>query len=118
ERVDLASVLRSAIETSQSHLKAGGQEFTVVLPESPIELDADPIRLAQAVSNLLNNAAKYTGRGGRIWLIAERSGAAVMITARDTGVGIPAVVPPHVFEVLTQGEHMHTRALAALVNGV
>src|SRR5205823_4730345 len=73
ERVDLASVLRSAIETSQSHLKAGGQEFTVVLPESPIELDADPIRLAQAVSNLLNNAAKYTGRGGRIWLIAERS---------------------------------------------
>ena len=118
ERVDLASVLRSAIETSQSHLKAGGQEFTVVLPESPIELDADPIRLAQAVSNLLNNAAKYTGRGGRIWLIAERSGDAVMITVRDTGVGIPAVVLPHVFEMFTQGEQMRTRTLGGLGIGL
>jgi PAS domain S-box-containing protein len=118
ERVDLASVLRSAIETTQSLVKAGGQEFTVVLPEAAIEVDADPIRLAQAVSNLLHNAAKYTERGGCIWLIAERSGDAAMITVRDTGVGIPAVVLPHIFELFTQGEQVRTRTLGGLGIGL
>ena len=118
ERVDLASVLRSAIETTQSLVKAGGQEFTVVLPDAPIVLDADPIRLAQAVSNLLHNAAKYTERGGRIWLIAERSGDAATITVRDTGVGIPAAVLPHVFEMFTQGEQVRARTFGGLGIGL
>jgi CheY-like chemotaxis protein len=99
-------------------VKAGGQEFTVVLPEAAIEVDADPIRLAQAVSNLLHNAAKYTERGGCIWLIAERSGDAAMITVRDTGVGIPAVVLPHVFELFTHGEQVRTRTLGGLGIGL
>ena len=118
ERVELAAVLRSAIETSGTLLKAGGQEFTVVLPDAPIRLDADPIRLAQAVSNLLNNAAKYTERGGRIWLIAERGGDDAVISVRDTGVGIPAAVLPHVFEMFAQGEQTRGRALGGLGIGL
>ena len=118
ERVELGAVLRSAVETSGALLKAGGQEFTLVLPDTPIRLDADPIRLAQAVTNLLNNAAKYTERGGHIWLIAERDGAHAIITVRDTGVGIPSAVLPHVFEMFTQGEQTRARTLGGLGIGL
>jgi len=118
ERVELGAVLRSAVETSGALLKAGGQEFTLVLPDTPIRLDADPIRLAQAVTNLLNNAAKYTERGGHIWLIAERDGAHAVITVRDTGVGIPSAVLPHVFEMFTQGEQTRARTLGGLGIGL
>ena len=118
ERVDLGAALRSAIETSGTLLKAGGQEFTVVLPDAPIRLDADLVRLAQAVSNLLNHAAKYTERGGYIWLTAERDGDAAVITVRDTGVGIPAAVLPHVFEMFTQGEQARARTLGGLGIGL
>ena len=118
EHIDLAAVLRAAIETSGTLLKAGGQEFTVVLRDAPINLDADPVRLAQAVSNLLNNAAKYTERGGHISLIAERDGEDAVVTVRDTGVGIPAAVLPHVFEMFTQGEQTRTRTLGGLGIGL
>src|SRR5215467_7878480 len=118
ERVELGAVLRSAVETSGALLKAGGQEFALVLPDTPIRLDADPIRLAQAVTNLLNNAAKYTERGGHIWLIAERAGANAVITVRDTGVGIPSAVLPHVFEMFTQGEQARVRTLGGLGIGL
>ena len=118
ERVELAMVLRQAIETSGSLLRAGGQEFTAALPEDPIYLDADPIRLAQAVSNLLNNAAKYTDRGGHIWLIAERAGSDAVITVRDTGVGISRAMLPHVFEMFTQGEQTRARPPGGLGIGL
>jgi CheY-like chemotaxis protein/two-component sensor histidine kinase len=118
ERVDLAVVLRLAVETSGSLLRTGGQAFTVVLPERPLDLDADPIRLAQAVSNLLNNAAKYTGRDGRIWLIAERAGSDAVVTVRDTGVGISRAMLPHVFEMFSQGEQTRSRMLGGLGIGL
>jgi CheY-like chemotaxis protein/two-component sensor histidine kinase len=118
ERVDLAVVLRLAVETSGSLLRTGGQAFTVVLPERPLDLDADPIRLAQAVSNLLNNAAKYTGRDGRIWLIAERAGSDAVVTVRDTGVGISRAMLPHVFEMFSYGEQTRSRMLGGLGIGL
>ena len=118
ECVDLAAVLRLAVETSGSLLRTGGQEFTMVLPDRPLTLDADPIRLAQAVSNLLNNAAKYTGRDGHIWLIAERAGTDAVVTVRDTGVGISGTMLPHVFEMFSQGEHTRARMLGGLGIGL
>jgi signal transduction histidine kinase/CheY-like chemotaxis protein len=118
ERVDLAAVLRSAVETSGSLLKAGEHQFTVILPEAPIHLDADPVRLAQAVSNLLNNAAQFTERGGRIWLIAERDAGDAVITVRDTGVGIPPPVLPHVFDMFTHGEQARAPRLGGLGVGL
>jgi len=118
ECVDLAVVLRLAVETSGSLLRTGGQEFTMVLPDRPLTLDADPIRLAQAVSNLLNNAAKYTGRDGHIWLIAERAGSDALVTVRDTGIGISHAMLPHVFEMFSQSEQTRTRMLGGLGIGL
>ena len=118
ERVDLAVVLRLAVETSGSLLRAGGQEFTTEVPEGAILLDADPMRLAQAVSNCLNNAAKFTDRGGHIWLTAERVGGDAVITVRDTGVGISRGMLPHVFEMFTQGEHTRARTFGGLGIGL
>jgi CheY-like chemotaxis protein/two-component sensor histidine kinase len=118
ERVDLAVVLRLAVETSGSLLRAGGQEFTTVVPDDPIHLDADPIRLAQAVSNCLNNAAKFTDRGGHIWLTAECAGGDAVITVRDTGVGISRAMLPHVFEMFTQGEQTRARTFGGLGIGL
>jgi CheY-like chemotaxis protein/two-component sensor histidine kinase len=118
ERVDLAVVLRLAVETSGSLLRAGGQEFTTVVPEDAIHLDADPMRLAQAVSNCLNNAAKFTDRGGHIWLTAERVGGDAVITVRDTGVGISRAMLPHVFEMFTQGEQTRARTFGGLGIGL
>jgi CheY-like chemotaxis protein/two-component sensor histidine kinase len=116
EMVELAGVLRLAVETSGSLLRAGGQEFTLALPEDSIHLDADPIRLAQAISNCLNNAAKFTDRGGHIWLTAERDNGDAVITVRDTGAGISRAMLPHVFEMFTQGEP--TRTLGGLGIGL
>ncbi len=118
ERVDLAMVVRLAVETSGSLLRAGGQEFTTVLPEDAILLDADPMRLAQAIANCLNNAAKFTDRDGHIWLTAERAGGDAVITVRDTGVGISRAMLPHVFEMFTQGEQTRARTFGGLGIGL
>jgi CheY-like chemotaxis protein len=67
-----------------------------------MHLDADPTRLAQVISNLLNNAAKYTEKGGHIWLTAERQGNEVVVSVRDTGIGIAAEHLPHLFEMFSQ----------------
>lgn len=102
ERVDLESVVMSAVETARPYIEAFGHELTVVLPPQPVYLDADPVRLAQAFSNLLNNAAKYTDRGGQIWLTATCREKEVIVTVRDTGMGVPANALPSIFDMFTQ----------------
>jgi PAS domain S-box-containing protein len=102
ERVELSAVVQAAVETSRPLIESCGQQFVVSAPSQPIHLDADPTRLAQVISNLLNNAAKYTDRGGRIWLTAERQGSDAVITVRDTGVGISAEMLPRIFEMFAQ----------------
>jgi signal transduction histidine kinase len=104
ERLDLREVLQTAVETSRPLLEERGHAFVVTLPPEPIVLDADPIRLAQVIANLLNNAAKYTDPGGHIWLTAERQGPEAIVTVRDTGIGIPAELLPRIFELFMQGE--------------
>ncbi len=76
------------------------------------------MRLAQAVSNCLNNAAKFTDRGGHIWLTAERVGGDAVITMRDTGVGISRAMLPHVFEMFSQGEQTRARTFGGLGIGL
>jgi len=103
ERIDLQTVVQSAIETSRPLIDAAGHELTVVLPTAPIPLLADPVRLAQIFSNLLNNAAKYTRPGGHIRLAAERRGNDLLVSVIDDGIGIAPEMLPQVFCLFSQG---------------
>jgi len=90
------------VESSRPLIEKSRHELTVSLPTEPVLLDADPIRLAQVFLNLLNNSAKYTKRGGHIWLAAERQGSDAVVSVRDNGVGIPADMLARVFDLFTQ----------------
>jgi signal transduction histidine kinase len=102
ETVDIASVLDRAIETSQPLLDAAGHRLELQLPPVPLRVQADPLRLAQVFSNLLNNAAKYTDAGGHITLAVQAQGHEVAVSVQDNGVGIAAELLPHVFDLYTQ----------------
>jgi signal transduction histidine kinase/ActR/RegA family two-component response regulator len=102
ERLELATVVQSAIEISRPHIEAAGHELMVMLPPGRLEVQADSPRLAQALANLLNNATKYTEPGGCIWLTAERNGAQAVVRVRDTGVGIPAEMLGKIFNMFVQ----------------
>jgi signal transduction histidine kinase len=116
ERVEVAAVVEQALETSRPHLR--GHEFTVSLPAQPVWIDADPVRLAQVLSNLLNNACKYTPAGGRIRLSAERSGTRVALKVRDDGVGIAAEQMPALFNMFSQAAPALGRAPGGLGIGL
>jgi len=100
--IELAEVVRSAVEASRPLIDERGHQLTISLPPQPVYLHADLTRLAQALCNLLNNAARYTDRGGRIELRAEREGSDAVVRVRDTGVGIPRDMLTKVFELFTQ----------------
>ncbi|MES3000249.1 MAG: ATP-binding protein, partial [Pseudomonadota bacterium] len=102
ERIRLASAIESAVEISRPAMEARGHEFTVQLPERAIELMADPTRLAQALGNLLNNAAKYTPPNGHVMLEARQEGGEAVIDISDDGVGIPPEMLDQVFALFTQ----------------
>jgi len=102
QRVDLGAVLMSAVETSRPLIDGAGHELTITLPPRPIYLDADPVRLAQVFSNLLNNSAKYTARPGHIRVAAEPREGDVVVSISDDGIGITAEALPHVFDMFTQ----------------
>lgn len=106
EVIALADILRVAIETSKPLIESSGHSFSISIPEGNVYLKGDIVRIAQAISNLLNNAAKYTESGGSIWLNAECRGREVVIMVRDSGIGIAAEMLPHVFDMFRQAEHM------------
>ena len=102
ERLELAAVLQSAVESARPSVEARSHQLTVTSTPGPVYLDADPIRLAQVFANLLDNAAKYTEKGGHIWLTTERRTEDVVVSVRDTGIGITAEQLPHIFEMFAQ----------------
>jgi CheY-like chemotaxis protein len=106
------------VETSRPVIEQAGHELTVTVPAEPIVVDADVVRLSQVFSNLLNNAAKYTDGGGRVWLDAERRESTVVVRVRDNGVGIPAPMLPHVFEMFTQVDRSLERTQGGLGIGL
>jgi PAS domain S-box-containing protein len=117
-RVTLAEVVASAVETARPVLDEAGHELTVSLPAAPVQLDADLTRLAQVFSNLLTNSAKYTPRGGRVWLSAERAGGLVIVSVRDTGIGIPATALPTIFDMFSQVDRPIERSTGGLGIGL
>src|SRR5262249_15963167 len=102
ERVELAPIVRQAVETVHGQYRSMNHELTVAVPPRPLYVDADPARLAQVVGNLLNNACKFTDKRGRVWLtVGEEEGQAV-IRVRDTGIGIADENLPKLVEMFAQ----------------
>ena len=118
QRVELAAVVESAVESSRPLIQQCGHELTVSLPPQPLHLDADPVRLAQVFLNLLNNAAKYTKRGGHIWLTAEREGSDAVVSVRDNGIGIPGDMLSRIFDMFTQVDRSLERSQGGLGIGL
>ena len=118
ERIRLADAVRRAVETSQPIIDANGHVLDVVLADSEIHVMGDLIRLAQAISNLLNNAAKYSTRPGRIELRLSREGSHAAIAVTDEGEGIPPDLLPRVFDLFVQGEHTLARSQGGLGIGL
>jgi two-component system CheB/CheR fusion protein len=102
EPLDVAKIVTSAVETSRPLINDRKQELHLTLPPTPLFVEADPARLAQVISNLLNNAAKFTEEGGHIRVAVEREGAQVVFRVRDDGMGIPPEMLLHIFELFTQ----------------
>ena len=118
QRVDLAKAMQQAIDTSRPSIAQADHELLIKFPPDPIYVDADLTRLVQVFSNLLNNAAKFTDRGGRISLTMQQQGTEVVISVQDTGIGIPAEMLPHIFEMFTQVEGNLERSKGGLGIGL
>jgi PAS domain S-box-containing protein len=116
--VELTAVLARAVETSRPLIEANRHTFTLCSTPEPVWVLADPTRLEQVFTNLLNNSAKYTERGGSIRLTAERQEDDVLVRVRDTGFGIPAHVLPHVFELFAQADRTLDRSQGGLGIGL
>jgi signal transduction histidine kinase/CheY-like chemotaxis protein len=118
ETVELATIVANAVEISRPLMDAAGHQFAVTLPAEPILFNADPVRLTQVIANLLNNAAKYSDEGGQIWLTSRREGDEIVVSVRDTGMGIHADMLPHVFDMFAQADRALTRARGGLGIGL
>jgi len=111
-------VLQSAIEATRPMIDAQAHTLTVHLPENPIWAELDFTRIAQALSNLLSNAAKYTEPGGHITVAASSDGTAATITVTDTGIGIPPMLLPRIFDMFTQLQAHRDRTYGGLGIGL
>jgi PAS domain S-box-containing protein len=117
-RIELAEVITGAVESSRPLIEQYGHKLTVSLAPEPVYLDGDPVRLSQIFQNLLNNAAKYTERSGRISLTAERQDEVVVVRVEDTGVGIPPDTLPRLFEMFYQVDRSLERPQSGLGVGL
>jgi len=115
--VTLDSIVESAVETSRPLLDAAGHKLEVALP-AQVYIDGDPTRLAQVFANLLNNAAKYTPRGGSIRLFAERTGEEVVVSVKDNGIGFAPDTRPRLFEMFSQATPALERSQGGLGIGL
>ena len=119
QAVDLQTVLESAVEATRPLIEACGHQLTAVdAADEPLLIDGDVARLVQVVGNLLNNAAKYTGRGGHIWLTAEQDSEQAVIRVRDTGPGIPEAMLSQVFDMFVQVDSTLDRSHGGLGIGL
>jgi PAS domain S-box-containing protein len=118
EPVLLSTVMLSAVETARPAIEAARHNFRIDMPAETIELEADFVRLAQVISNLLANAAKYTDPGGEISLEASREGDEALVRVRDNGIGIEPGLLPRIFEMFAQLEGSQARSQGGLGIGL
>lgn len=114
----LQTALQRAVEMAQPLIDAANHALTVVLPDEPIPVDGDLVRLTQLFSNLLNNAAKYTPSGGRIMVNVECDDTNVTVKIRDNGIGISGEDLPHIFEAFGQVQSSLERAQGGIGIGL
>jgi signal transduction histidine kinase/ActR/RegA family two-component response regulator len=117
-RVDLRAIAELAIEASQPFIAAGQHDFAAELPVGPVWVDGDASRLSQVISNLLNNAAKYTGEGGKLRLSLSRDETHAVVRVQDNGVGIPPEMLNEVFDMFTQVNRTLDRSQGGLGIGL
>jgi CheY-like chemotaxis protein/anti-sigma regulatory factor (Ser/Thr protein kinase) len=116
--IDLRTAVSMAVESSAALIQAGKHQLQVALPDEALPLDADLTRLVQVLSNLLNNAAKYTPAGGRIALAARREEGQAVVAVTDSGIGIAPEAIASVFEMFTQVRSSLDRAQGGLGIGL
>jgi PAS domain S-box-containing protein len=116
--VELAQIIHSAVESSRPAIDAAGHMVELAVPAEPVVFMADPTRLAQVLLNLLNNAAKYTEPGGSIWVAAATDGDDLVISVRDSGIGIAAEILPTIFEMFAQADRAVERSQGGLGIGL
>jgi signal transduction histidine kinase len=109
-RIDLREVLHGAVEATRPLIDGQGHDLTLDVPEVPVSADADYTRLAQAYSNLLHNAAKYTERGGQIRITLTATNSLATVTITDTGIGIAPEMLPRIFDMFTQLQAFRDRS--------
>jgi signal transduction histidine kinase/CheY-like chemotaxis protein len=120
EELDLTELVRESVEGYRASLSEAGLALRLDLPAEPLRVRGDRLRLSQALSNLMDNAAKFTARGGRVTVRvkAAAAGKRAEVSVRDTGAGIPPEELPYVFEVFTQGDHSLDRSQGGLGVGL
>jgi signal transduction histidine kinase/CheY-like chemotaxis protein len=116
--VGLQSLVATAVESARPLIEAKQHTLEISLPHSPIDLEVDPLRMSQALSNLLTNAAKYTDAGGTIKLAAVLEPRGLAISVKDTGIGLSRTVIPHLFEMFAQVDSVIDRAEGGLGIGL
>jgi CheY-like chemotaxis protein/two-component sensor histidine kinase len=105
EPIDVATIVAFAVETSRPMIEILHHRLSIVLPPGPVIVDADSLRMAQVLSNLLNNAAKYSKSGGQIRLAVTVEGSEAVFRVRDRGIGIPPEMLAQIFDLFTQVDH-------------
>ena len=118
ERIELAAILERALETSRPAVEAAHHRLTVTFPTGPVWVAADLTRMAQVLSNLINNAAKYTGTGGHIQVSARAAEGRASIEVRDDGIGIQPEMLSHIFDLFAQVDTSLERAQGGLGIGL
>jgi signal transduction histidine kinase/CheY-like chemotaxis protein len=118
DRVRLDQIIERSLYATRPLIESRGQALTVSMPSSETWLDADPVRMAQIVTNLLDNAARYSPVGGHIWLTVQREADRAVICVRDNGNGIDETLLPRVFDLFTQGERTLDRPQGGLGIGL
>lgn len=118
EAIEFGALLTQILATTRPMLESRGQHVTLRLPRQPVWLNGDPVRLTQVISNLLDNASKYTQAGGDIELDADVAGQEIALRVRDNGPGISAELLPHVFDLFQQGVRTLDRAQGGLGIGL
>jgi PAS domain S-box-containing protein len=118
EPVEIAAVVRTAVETSNPLVQSAGHQLVLAMPPEALWVEGDAVRLAQVLSNLLNNAASYTDAGGTITVAVRREGPQVRISVKDTGIGIEPAAIAHMFEMFSRGNRDSARNQGGLGIGL